>query len=96
MPCNEKTYVNILNSQLPNFQFKVAERLETRFTLLANKAHRDLRTKFQSGRKRNTYMTSTNNVAVFENELENVKELNSSLAHFCKEKLEFEERCATT
>ena len=71
------SYLYILNSQLPNFQFKITARLETHFSLLANKAHRDLRTKFRSGRKRKVYLTSANNVAVFENELENVKELNS-------------------
>lgn len=87
------SYVDILNTQIDSFQFIHAERLEKRLSTLAYKVQKDLKNTYRNGRKRHTYLSDKTDIAIFENELCNVKQLNCTLNHFSKEQIELEQRC---
>ena len=73
-------YIDILNSQLQSFQLKFTERLENRLSsknikvLLSNRK--------LTGRKRIAIDSNVHKLAIFSDELENVKQLNFSLQKF--------------
>ena len=81
-------YIDILNSQLQSFQLKFTERLENRLSskiikvLLSNRK--------LSGRKRIAFDNNVHKIAIFSDELENVKQLNFSLQKFESDNIEFE------
>ena len=70
-------YIDILNSQLQSFQLKFTERLENRLSgktikvLLSNRK--------MTRRKRIAFDNNVHKIAIFSDELENVKQLNFSL-----------------
>lgn len=87
-------YSDILNSQISCFQLKVTERIEKNLTKIAQRVKHELKNKFRSGGKRYTFLAKSVSVAVYEHELENVRELSYSLDHFNHENLKLEERCS--
>ena len=85
-------YIDILNSQLQSFQLKFTERLENRLSsknikvLLSNRK--------LTGRKRIAFDNNVHKIAIFSDELENVKQLNFSLQKFESDNIEFEKKCS--
>jgi len=55
---------------------------------------RELKTKYKGGRKRLTFLGKKTTVAIYENELCDVKQLSCSLDNFKVEKVEIENRCS--
>ena len=83
-------YIGILNSQLQSFQLKFTERLENRLsskTIKVLSSNRKL-----TGRKRIAFDNNVHTIAIFSDELENVKQLNFSLQKFESDNIEFEKR----
>jgi hypothetical protein len=83
-------YPDILNSQLQSFQLKFTERLENR---LSSKTIKGLLSNRKvTGRKRIAFDSNVHKIAIFSDELENVKQLNFSLQKFESDNIEFEEK----
>ena len=82
----ELSYLDIINSQITCFQFNNSERLESRFINIAYTVIKNLKTKYRSGRKREQYLQNKHQVAIFERELYNVREISFSLNQFNKVK----------
>ena len=81
-------YIDILNSQLQSFQLKFTERLENRFSSKTIKVL--LSNRKLTGRKRIAFDNNVHKIAIFSDELENVKQLNFSLQKFESDNIEFE------
>ena len=81
-------YIDILNSQLQSFQLKFTERLESRLSSKTIKVL--LSNRKLTGRKRIAFDNNMHKIAIFSDELENVKQLNFSLQKFESDKIEFE------
>jgi hypothetical protein len=85
-------YIDILNSQLQSFQFKFTERRENRLSsktikiLLSNRK--------LTGRKRIAFDNNVHKIAIFSDELENVKQLNFCLQKNESDNIEFEKKCS--
>ena len=85
-------YIDILNSQLQSFQLKFTERLENRLSskiikvLLSNRK--------LTGRKQIAFDNNVHKIAIFSDELENVKQLNFSLQKLESDNIEFENKCS--
>ena len=85
-------YIDILNSQLQSFQLKFTERLENRLSskiikvLLSNRK--------LTGRKQIAFDNNVHKIAIFSDELENVKQLNFSLQRLESDNIEFENKCS--
>jgi septation ring formation regulator EzrA len=83
-------YIDILNSQLQSFQLKFTERLENRLSskiikvLLSNRK--------LTGRKQIAFDNNVHKIAIFSDELENVKQLNFSLQRLESDNIEFENK----
>jgi hypothetical protein len=83
-------YIDILNSQLQSFHLKFTVRLENRLSsktikvLLSNR-------KLTEG-KRIAFDNNVHKIAIFSDELENVKQLNFSLQKFESDNIEFEKK----
>jgi hypothetical protein len=83
-------YIDILNSQIQSFQLKFTERLEHRFSskiikvLLSNRK--------LTGRKRIAFNSNVHKIAIFSDELENVKQLNFRIQKFESDSIEFEKK----
>ena len=73
-------YIDILNSQLQSFQLKFTERLENRLSSKTIKVL--LSNRKLIGRKRIAFDNNVHKIAMFSDELENVKQLNFSLQKF--------------
>ena len=67
-------YIDILNSQLQSFQLKFTERLENR----------------HSSKTIVAFDNNVHKIAIFSDELENVKQLNTSFQQFESNNIEFE------
>ena len=83
-----RTNTPILNSQLQSFQLKFTERLENRLsskTIIVLLSNRKL-----TGRKRIAFESIVHKIAIFSDELENVKQLNVSLQKFESDNIEFQ------
>jgi hypothetical protein len=81
-------YIDILNSQLQSFQLKFTERLEHRLssrTIRVLLCNRKL-----TGMKRIVFDNNVHKIAIFSDELENIKQLNFSLQTFENDNIEFE------
>ena len=89
------SHIDIINSQISEFQLKNVERLSTRFSQLCYRVNTSLKTKYKGGRKRATFLAEQIKVAIYQNELVNVKSLTFTLSRFQSDKLELEKRCAT-
>ena len=82
----------MLNSQLQSFQLKFTERLENRLSskpikvLLSNRK--------LTGRKRIAFDNNVHKIAIFSDELKNVKQLNFSLQKFESDNIEFDKKCS--
>jgi hypothetical protein len=81
-------YIDILNSQLQSFQLKFTERLESRLSSKTIKVL--LSNRKLTGRKRIAFDNNVHKIAIFSDELENVKQLNFSLQKFESDNIEFE------
>jgi hypothetical protein len=81
-------YIDILNSQLHSFQLKFTERLENRLSSKTIKVL--LSNRKLTGRKRIAFDSNVHQIAIFSDELENVKQLNFSLQKFESDNIEFE------
>ena len=81
-------YIDILNSQLQSFQLKFIERLENRLSSKTIKVL--LSNRKMTGRKRIAFDNNVHKIAIFSDELENVKQLNFSLQKFESDNIEFE------
>ena len=81
-------YIDILNSQLQSFQLKFTERLESRLSSKTIKVL--LSNRKLTGRKRIAFDNNVHKIAIFSDELENVKQLNFSLQKFESDSIEFE------
>ena len=88
------SYIDIINSQISEFQLKHVERLLTRFTQLSYRVNTSLSTKYKGGRKRAVFLSEQIKVAIYQNELVDVKSLSFTLTKFQSEKLALEKRCA--
>ena len=77
-------YIDILNSQLQSFQLKFTERLESRLSSKTIKVL--LSNRKLTGRKRIAFDNNVHKIAIFSDEIENVKQLNFSLQKFESEK----------
>jgi superfamily I DNA and RNA helicase len=84
--------LDILNSQLQSFQIKFTERLEKRLSSKTIKVL--LSNRKLTGRKRIAFDNNVHNIAIFSDELENVKQLNFSLQKFESDNIEFEKKCS--
>jgi hypothetical protein len=85
-------FLDILNSQLQSFQLKFTERLEKRLSSKTIKVL--LSNRKLTGRKRIAFDNNVHNIAIFSDELENVKQLNFSLQKFESDNIEFEKKCS--
>jgi hypothetical protein len=85
-------FLDILNSQLQSFQIKFTERLEKRLSSKTIKVL--LSNRKLTGRKRIAFDNNVHNIAIFSDELENVKQLNFSLQKFESDNIEFEKKCS--
>ena len=85
-------YIDILNSQLQSFQLKFTERLENRLSSKTIKVL--LSNRKLIGRKRIAFDNNVHKIAIFSDELENVKQLNFSLQRFASDTIEFEKKCS--
>jgi hypothetical protein len=85
-------YIDILNSQLQSFQLKFTERLENRLSSKTIKVL--LSNRKLTGRKRIAFDNNVHKIAIFSDELENVKQLNFSLQKFESDNIEFEKKCS--
>ena len=85
-------YIDILNSQLQSFQLKFTERLENRLSSKTIKVL--LSNRKLTGRKRIAFDSNVHKIAIFSDELENVKQLNFSLQKFESDNIEFEKKCS--
>ena len=83
-------YIDILNSQLQSFQLKFTERLENRLSSKTIKVV--LSNRKLIGRKRIAFDNNVHKIAIFSDELENVKQLNFSLQRFASDTIEFEKK----
>ena len=81
-------YIDISNSQLQSFQLKFTERLESRLSSKTIKVL--LSNRKLTGRKRIAFDNNVHKIAIFSDELENVKQLNFSLQKFESDNIEFE------
>ena len=81
-------YIDILNSQLQSFQLKFTERLESRLSSKTIKVL--LSNRKLTGRKRIAFDNNVHKIAIFSDEIENVKQLNFSLQKFESDNIEFE------
>jgi hypothetical protein len=83
-------FIDILNSQLQSFQLKFTERLENR---LSGKTFKVLLSNRKlTRRKRIAFDNNVHKIAIFSDELENVKQLNFSLPKFESDNIEFEKK----
>ena len=81
-------YIDILNSHIQSFQLKLTERLENRLsskTITVLLSNRKL-----TERKRIAFDSNAHKIAIFSDEIENVKQLNFSLQKFESDNIEFE------
>ena len=81
-------YIDILNFQLQLFQIQFIKRHENRLsskTFTVMLSNRKL-----TGRKRIAFDSNVHKIAIFSDELENVKQLNFSLQKFESDNIEFE------
>ena len=85
-------YIDILNSQLQSFQLKFTGRLENRLSSKTIKVL--LSNRKLTGRKRIAFDNNVHKIAIFSDELENVKQLNFSLQKFESDNIEFEKKCS--
>ena len=85
-------FLDILNSQLQSFQIKFTERLEKRLSSKTIKVL--LSNRKLTGRKRITFDSNVHKIAIFSDELENVRQLNFSLQKFESDNIEFEKKCS--
>jgi hypothetical protein len=83
-------YIDILNSQLQSFQLKFTERHENRLSSKTIKVL--LLNRKLTGRKRIAFGNNVHKIAIFSDELENVKQLNFSLQTFESDNIEFEKK----
>lgn len=74
------------------FQLKFKERLENRFSSKTAKVL--LTNKKLTGRKRIAFDNNVHKIAIFSDELENVKEFNVRLQKFQSDNIEFEQKCS--
>jgi hypothetical protein len=88
----EFKYIDILNSQLQSFQLKFTEKLESRLSSKTIKVLLSNRT--LTGRKRIAFDSNVHKIAIFSDELENVKQLHFSLQKFESDNIEFEKGCS--
>jgi hypothetical protein len=86
-----RTNTPILNSQLQSFQLKFTERLENRLSSKTIKVL--LSNRKLTGRKRIAFESIVHKIAIFSDELENVKQLNTSFQQFESNNIEFEKIC---
>jgi hypothetical protein len=86
-----RTNTPILNSQLQSFQLKFTERLENRLSSKTIKVL--LSNRKLTGRKRIAFESIVHKIAIFSDELENVKQLNTSFQQFESNNIEFEKTC---
>jgi hypothetical protein len=82
--------IDILNSQLQSFQLKFTERLESRLSSKTIKVL--LSNRKLTGRKRIAFDNNVHKIAIFSDELENVKQLNFSLQKFESDNIELEKK----
>lgn len=87
-------YLDIVNSQLSGFQIQSIERIESRFSQLCYRVNASLNTRYKGGRKREKFLTDKVSIAVYQNELVDVKTLSFTLEKFNTEQLLTEKRCA--
>ena len=83
-------YIDILNSQLQSFQLKFTERLENRLSSKTIKVL--LSNRKLTVRKRIAFDNNVHKIAIFSDELENVKQLNFSLTKFESDNIEIEKK----
>jgi hypothetical protein len=81
-------YIDILHSQLQSFQLKFTERLENRLSSKTIKVL--LSNRKLTERRRIAFDSNVHKIAIFSDELENVKQLNVSLQKFESDNIEFE------
>jgi hypothetical protein len=81
-------YTDILNSQLQSFQLKFTVRLENRLSSKTIKVL--LSNRKLTGKKRIAFDSNVHMIAIFSDELENVKQLNFSSQKFESDNIEFE------
>ena len=84
-PKKQDSYVDILSTQLTSFQIQASDRLEKRFVSISKKVKSSL--KCSKGRKHQDYLNSKISVAIFENELLNVRELSCTQDRFNEKKM---------
>ena len=80
--------MDILNSQFQSCQLKFTERLEHRLSSKTIKVL--LSNRKLTGRNRIAFDSNVHKIAIFSDELENVKQLNFSLQKFESDNIEFE------
>jgi hypothetical protein len=81
-------YIDILNSQLQSFQLKFTETLKNRLSSKTIKVL--LSNRKLTGRKRIAFDNNVHKIAIFSDELENIKQLNFSLQKFESDNMEIE------
>lgn len=86
----EFSFTDIVNTQIVYLQLKFTARLESRFHEKTNLVLRNLK-KF-TGRKRMSYENEIHRIAVFSNEIEDVKSLNFKLVEFQESNIELEKQ----
>jgi hypothetical protein len=87
------SFVSIINTQINSFQLRENSRLEERFRTLSSQVASQLQSTHRSGRKRQLFVQCQRLVAVYSEELENVKEISFRLSQFKKENIVLEDRC---
>ena len=81
-------YIDILNFQLQLFQIKFIERHENRLSSKTFKVM--LSNRKLTGRKQIAFDSNMHKIAIFSDELENIKQLNFSLQKLESDNIEFE------
>ena len=68
-------YIDIVNTQLTGFQLKSNKRLKSRLAQLCYRVVNSLKKKYKGGRQRQGFLIEKVEMAVYQNELFDVKEL---------------------
>lgn len=85
-------HIDIVNTQLTGFQLKSNERLKSRLTQLCYRVGISLK-KYKGGRQRQGFLVEKVEIAVYQNELFDVKELSQSLQNFSRENVDLLAKC---
>lgn len=85
--------IDICNTQFSFLQLCNSTRLEDRFYSLYAEIKHQYKSKYHGGRKRYQYDKKLHSVAVFKQELIDVKSLSFTLSNFDSEKVELEQKC---